>query len=143
MQKLSDFKPLSHLSLPDLGQIDCSGLIVVVGPNSSGKSQLLHDLHKRLTGEHRALVVASSLRLDKPNFEQFLECLALLCYLLSGGFRWKLTIRFINLGLPMMYSTAMISRTHNRTWGNVGRGASSARLRSSWRNVNATAVSTV
>lgn len=75
MQKLSDFKPLSRLSLPDLGELECAGLIVVVGSNSSGKSQLLHDLHKRLVGEPRALVVASSLRVEKPPFEQFLDCL--------------------------------------------------------------------
>ena len=69
--------------------------------------------------------------------------LALLCYLLSGGFRWKLTIRFNNLRLPMIYSTAMISRTQKRTCGKVGRGAAVDRIRSSWRNVNATAVRTV
>ncbi len=69
--------------------------------------------------------------------------LALLCYLLRGVFRWKLTIRFNNLRLPMIESTAMISRTQNRTCGKVGGGAAVDRIRSSWRNVNASAVRTV
>jgi hypothetical protein len=64
------------------------------------------------------------------------------CHLLSGGFRLKLTSRFNNLRLPTTYRTDMISRTQNRTVGNVGRGSSGARRRSICRNVNATADST-
>ena len=57
-QAVEDFKPLDRVALPDIGDIRCSGLIVVVGPNSSGKSQLLQDIYLRLSGEPRALVVA-------------------------------------------------------------------------------------
>jgi hypothetical protein len=39
MEHLSDFKPLGRLVLPELGVLECSGLVVLVGPNSSGKSQ--------------------------------------------------------------------------------------------------------
>jgi hypothetical protein len=42
MEKLTDFKPLARVSLPGLGALQCSGLVVLVGPNSSGKSQFLH-----------------------------------------------------------------------------------------------------
>ena len=75
MQKLSDFKPLKRLVLPDLGTLDCSGLVLIVGPNSSGKSQLLQDVYRRLCGEPRKLVVASDVRVEKPPFEPFLKCL--------------------------------------------------------------------
>ena len=59
-----------------MGDIPCSGLTVIVGPNSSGKSQLLQDLYLRLCGEPRGLVVASKVRLNKPHeFDAFLKCL--------------------------------------------------------------------
>jgi hypothetical protein len=68
----SDYKPLEELTLPDLGALRCAGLIVVVGPNSSGKSQLLQDVYQRLCGEPRALVVASDVRLmPKPAYSEF------------------------------------------------------------------------
>ena len=75
MQKLSEFKPLKRLALPDLGELDCSGLVLVVGPNSSGKSQLLHDVYRRLCGEPRKLVVAEDVLIEKPPLEPFLKCL--------------------------------------------------------------------
>jgi hypothetical protein len=75
MKKLSDFKPLRRVSLPGLGDLTCSGLIVFVGPNSSGKSQLLQDIYKRLSGEPRELVVADDIQIAKPPFEPFLRCL--------------------------------------------------------------------
>lgn len=75
MQRLTDFKPLKRLALPDLGELDCSGLLLVVGPNSSGKSQLLQDVYRRLCGEPRKLVVAEDVRVEKPPFEPFLRCL--------------------------------------------------------------------
>lgn len=58
-----------------MGELDPSGLIVVVGPNSSGKSQLLHDIYKRLSGEPRKLVVATELLIRKPDLKPFLSCL--------------------------------------------------------------------
>lgn len=77
MDQPSDFKPLHRVSLPGIGDITCSGLIVVVGPNSSGKSQLLQDIHLRLCGEPRALVVAKNIEVNKPpeysKFAQWLE----------------------------------------------------------------------
>lgn len=75
MQKLSDFKPLRRVLLPGLGDLACSGLVVLVGPNSSGKSQLLQDIYKRLSGEPRQLVVASDVQIEKPPLDPFLRCL--------------------------------------------------------------------
>ena len=54
-----DFKPLESFELPGIGSVQCDGLTVIVGPNSSGKSQLLQDIYLRLCGEPRALVVAT------------------------------------------------------------------------------------
>ncbi|MGB8599654.1 MAG: AAA family ATPase [Burkholderiales bacterium] len=75
MKRLSDFKPLRRVTLPGLGDLKCSGLIILVGPNSSGKSQLLQDIHKRISGEPRDLVVASDIQIEKPPLEPFLRCL--------------------------------------------------------------------
>src|SRR5262249_31132520 len=75
MKKLSDFKPLERVVLPGLEELDCSGLILVVGPNSSGKTQLLRDIHERIKGNSRELVVASEIRLRKPELDPFLLCL--------------------------------------------------------------------
>jgi hypothetical protein len=75
MEKLSDFKPLERVVLPELGDLDCSGLILLVGPNSSGKTQLLRDLYHRTKGDSRKFVVAQEIKLGKPEFEPFLSCL--------------------------------------------------------------------
>ena len=73
--RLTDFKPLRRVALPDLGDLDCSGLIVLVGPNSSGKSQLLQDVYHRLAGMPRQLVVAQTIDINKPDLEPFLRAL--------------------------------------------------------------------
>jgi len=75
MKRLSDFKPLRQVTLPGLGVLECSGLIVLVGPNSSGKSQLLQDIYGRISGVPRRLVVASDIQIEKPPLEPFLRCL--------------------------------------------------------------------
>jgi energy-coupling factor transporter ATP-binding protein EcfA2 len=75
MKILNDFKPIEYLDLPGLGEIDCSGLILIVGPNSSGKSQLLKDIYNRVLGEQRELVVAKKIDVRKPEFDTFLDCL--------------------------------------------------------------------
>jgi hypothetical protein len=75
MEKLSDFKPLERVLLPGLGELDCSGLILLVGPNSSGKTQFLRDLNERIKGEPRQLVVAQDIKLTKIEYEPFLSCL--------------------------------------------------------------------
>jgi hypothetical protein len=75
MDKLTDYKPLETVKLPGLGELDCSGLILVVGPNSSGKTQFLQDLYRTMIGEARDLVVAQVLRIRKPDYESLFKCL--------------------------------------------------------------------
>src|SRR5688500_4114495 len=75
MKQLTDFKPLRRVVLPGLGDLQCSGLVVLVGPNSSGKSQLLQDIYRRLAGEPRRLVVASEIGIEKPPFYPFMKWL--------------------------------------------------------------------
>ncbi len=80
------FKPLADVTLPDIGHIDSGGLTLIVGPNSSGKSQLLRDLDARLSGQPRNLVVAKRITLGKPsaNYEEFAD------WMLEQGFFRKL-----------------------------------------------------
>ncbi|MFO1183535.1 MAG: AAA family ATPase [Bauldia sp.] len=66
MGKLSDYRPLEKLVLPGLGELDCSGLVLIVGPNSSGKSQLLRDVYAALSGEAREFTVATDIALRRP-----------------------------------------------------------------------------
>lgn len=75
MDKLTDFKPIESLRLPALGELPCSGLIMVVGPNSSGKSQLLRDISEKISGEPRDPVVAESIELAGIDFATLIGCL--------------------------------------------------------------------
>lgn len=70
-------RPLEVLELPGIGEVRCEGLIVIVGPNSSGRSQLLQDIYQRLCGEPRALVVATKIQTqqlsDYTQLRRYLE----------------------------------------------------------------------
>lgn len=73
--KLTDFPPIGSVVLPGLGALDGSGLVVLVGPNSSGKSQLLQDIYHRAAGKPRRLVVATSIEVNKPPFDPLMRVL--------------------------------------------------------------------
>lgn len=75
MEKLSDFKPLHRVALPGLENLRCSGLIVIVGPNSSGKTQLLRDITQKVSGEPRELIVATAVDIEPPDHDLFMKCL--------------------------------------------------------------------
>lgn len=75
MEKLSDFKPLKRVVLPGLGELYCAGLTVFVGPNSSGKTQILRDIKGKVAGEARDLVVATELEVEIPELDPFIKCL--------------------------------------------------------------------
>jgi predicted ATP-binding protein involved in virulence len=47
-KKLNEFMPLKRLVLPELGELDASGLTIFVGPNTSGKTKLLREPSKIL-----------------------------------------------------------------------------------------------
>ena len=56
---------------PSLG----SGLTLIVGPNSAGKTRLLNDLNSRLCGDPRSTVVARRIELNKPEYQPLIDCL--------------------------------------------------------------------
>lgn len=58
--------PIRSIDLPGSPDVELRGLIVVVGPNSAGKTQLLHDLNEVVLGRIRDLVVASAVVLAPP-----------------------------------------------------------------------------
>lgn len=68
MAQLSELKPIKHIALPDLGDLQCRGLVLIVGPNSSGKSQFLRDIHLTIGGSDRQLVVATNVEIDRDAF---------------------------------------------------------------------------
>ncbi len=68
------YNPLKSIVLPGIDEIRPQGLIVIVGPNSSGKTQLLRDIQNSALGMTREFVVCRSLHLNKPpNFDLFYE----------------------------------------------------------------------
>src|SRR5437588_6040836 len=75
INRLSDFKPLAEVMLPGAGKIPCAGLTLIVGPNSSGKTQFLNDLYSRVCGDPRRLIVAEKVEVNKPDCEPLIECL--------------------------------------------------------------------
>lgn len=58
--------PIYTIDLPGITDLKLQGLIVVVGPNSSGKTQFLHDLDETVCGRRRKLVVVSGITFSKP-----------------------------------------------------------------------------
>ncbi len=72
---LTDFKPLRKVTLSGLGDLRCTGLTLIVGPNSSGKTQLLTDVGQRLSGAPRRLVVAQAIGLDQLDVDDLIKAL--------------------------------------------------------------------
>ena len=66
MQTLNNFNPLKSIAVPNIGYIEPRGLVVVIGPNSSGKTQMLKDIQGRLLGQQRKLVVCEDIELQRP-----------------------------------------------------------------------------
>jgi len=58
--------PIRAVDLPGVRDFELQGLIVVVGPNSSGKTQFLRDLDEVVCGRSRELVVACGISLKAP-----------------------------------------------------------------------------
>src|ERR1700682_88634 len=75
MNRISDFKPLALVELPDIGPIPGLGLTLIVGPNSAGKTRLLSDLNLRLCGDPQRSVVATRIDLKQSDFDALLKCL--------------------------------------------------------------------
>jgi hypothetical protein len=66
VEKLVEFNPLQSIALPNVGKVQPRGLVVIIGPNSSGKTQTLRDIQARLLGQPRKLVVCEEVELHRP-----------------------------------------------------------------------------
>ncbi len=68
--------PIRSVDLPGIPDLQLQGLIVIVGPNSSGKTQLLYDLNEIVCGRHRQLVVISAVEFrSAPAFDEYFNFL--------------------------------------------------------------------
>ena len=119
MNEITAFQPLERVTIPDIGELRCSGLVVVVGPNSSGKSQLLKDLYLRISGDIRTLVVASEIRVRKPEFATFIQWLQSEGYFESivddnGTQQWKPLRTYVGSG----HAVNQIQPNQAQTWHN-------------------------
>jgi hypothetical protein len=76
MAKLVDFNPLKSIAIPNVGRVEPRGLIVVIGPNSAGKTQMLKDIQGRVLGQPRKLVVCEDIELQRlPDLDLLLDVL--------------------------------------------------------------------
>lgn len=66
MSTLFEFNPLKSIAVPNVGRIVPKGLVLVIGPNSAGKTQLLRDIHGRMLGNARRLVVCDDIEISRP-----------------------------------------------------------------------------
>jgi hypothetical protein len=77
MSAFAEYNPLSVIDLHGTTLSTPKGLIVVVGPNSSGKTLFLKDIESYLlTGQSKQYVVCKSIRPNKPiNLKPFFDAL--------------------------------------------------------------------
>jgi ABC-type polar amino acid transport system ATPase subunit len=74
MSALATYNPLKCIWIPGAEISDPCGIIVVVGPNSSGKTLFLRDIERfLLTGKHE-FVVCEGISPQKPgDFQSFVD----------------------------------------------------------------------
>jgi len=136
MDSLTDYRPLERVSLPGLGDIECSGLILVVGANSSGKSQLLQDLYQRICGEPRHLVVATEIGIRGVEYESFMGYLKTEGYFEtvedeSGSQQWRPLKTYVGSG----QSVQQIQPRQAQEWHSTDQShAGNPRRKSEWLN---------
>ncbi|MBX7133550.1 MAG: AAA family ATPase [Fimbriimonadaceae bacterium] len=76
MASLVDFNPLRSIAIPNVGRVTPRGLVVVIGPNSSGKTQMLKDIQSRVLGRPRKLVVCDDIEIQREyQLEPLIELL--------------------------------------------------------------------
>ena len=66
MSALTEYNPLKSITVPGAEISDPEGLIVVIGPNSSGKTLFLKDIERYLTTGKPELIVCQSITPQKP-----------------------------------------------------------------------------
>jgi len=87
--------PIHAIDIPGVTDLEMRGLIVVVGPNSSGKTQLLHDINETVCGRRREFVVASGVIFRKPPpFDDYFDFL-----IEKGSIREKSPDEFLKYSL--------------------------------------------
>src|SRR4051812_12665695 len=67
MSKLSEYNPLRVIELAGATIKNPKGLVVVVGPNSSGKTLFLRDIRNYLTTGNPQFVVCRAMAANKPD----------------------------------------------------------------------------
>lgn len=68
------FSPIEAVSLQGITSLALRGLIVVVGPNSSGKTTLLREIHSAVSGVERKLLIAQKISYRSlPSVEAFIR----------------------------------------------------------------------
>jgi ABC-type transport system involved in cytochrome c biogenesis ATPase subunit len=76
MPTLLEFNPLKSIAIPNVGRVVPKGLVLVIGPNSAGKTQLLRDINGRMLGDARSLVVCEDIEISRPaSLDSLLEVL--------------------------------------------------------------------
>jgi len=78
MENLFNLNPLKSIAIPNIGTLVPRGLIVVIGPNSCGKTQFLKDIQRRMMGIglSQRTVVCDDIALKRPPAnKEFLEIL--------------------------------------------------------------------
>lgn len=132
LQTQADFQPLRKLRLPGV-EINPIGLIFVIGPNSSGKTQFLKDIHALLTGEQRKAVVCEQIQVAKPeNYESFLAGLVGRGYIkklldASGNELIRSTSPMLGVGpakTPQSYSNQVANSYNNFSSGEYAQSTS-------------------
>jgi len=87
--------PIHTIDIPGVSGFEMRGLIVVVGPNSSGKTQFLHDINETVCGRRRELVVSSGVTFRKPPpFDEYFDFL-----LEKGSIREQTNNQFMKYSL--------------------------------------------
>ena len=67
MSGLLEFNPLKSIAIPNVGRVEPKGLVLVIGPNSAGKTQFLRDIQGRVLGQARKLVVCDDVEINRPS----------------------------------------------------------------------------
>jgi predicted ATP-binding protein involved in virulence len=74
MSTLADYNPLASIKLPGAVIENPSGLIIVIGPNSSGKTLFLRDIQEYLMTGNQKFIVCENVGARKPaNIQTFLQ----------------------------------------------------------------------
>lgn len=66
MSTVANYNPLKRIRMPGTVIEDPAGLIIVIGPNSSGKTLFLKDIQNLLSGAKEPPVVCKSFAVNKP-----------------------------------------------------------------------------